>query len=193
MEEDQERVLQLSILKVHPKFIITLECIVAIGFWRLDLGTFWHTIATRPRKTILVQFDNLFGGGCLPPKSCYNHLLVCFWCSFSLTKWWKFVVKWRTFFDGIMNVIKILKLSGYCSSNAWEINMEVEISLKLSCLFQSLFTSSYCWVLYRFLEKEKHGLGMIIFQFWRRHKAFVVYVKYSFKFRKVKFTWSVVA
>jgi hypothetical protein len=135
MEEDQERVLQLSILKIHPKFIIAMEGIVVIGFWRLDLGTFWCTIATRPQKTILVQFDNLLGGGCLPPKLCYGHLLAHFWCSFSLTKWWKFVVKWGTLFDGIMNVIEFLRLSGYCSSNAWKISMEVKISLRFNYLF----------------------------------------------------------
>jgi hypothetical protein len=70
MEEDQERILQLSILEIHPKFISAMEGIDVIGFWRFDLGTFWCTIATRPQKTILVQFNNLLGGGCLPPKLC---------------------------------------------------------------------------------------------------------------------------
>ncbi len=163
MVEDQERVLQLSVLEVHLKFIIDMEGIVVIGFWRLDLGTFWCTIATRPQKTIMVQFDNLLGGGCLPPKSCYARLLACFWCSFSLTKWCKFAMKWGMLFDGIMNVIEFLGLNGYCSSNAWKINMELDISLNFNCLFQLLFISSYYWVLCRSLEKDKHGLGMIIF------------------------------
>ncbi len=92
-----------------------------------------------------------------------------------------------------MSVIEFLGLNGYCFSNAGKISMEVEISLRLNCLFQSLFASSYYWVLRRFLEKEKHGLGMILFQFWKRHKSFVADVKYSFEFRKVKSTWSVVA
>jgi hypothetical protein len=32
MEEDQKKVLQLSILKIHPKFIIDMEGIFVIGF-----------------------------------------------------------------------------------------------------------------------------------------------------------------
>jgi hypothetical protein len=32
MEEDQKKVLQLSIFEVHPKFIIAMKSIVAIGF-----------------------------------------------------------------------------------------------------------------------------------------------------------------
>jgi hypothetical protein len=47
MEEDQEKVLQLSILKVHPKFVSSMEGIIVIGFWKLDLGTFWRTIAIK--------------------------------------------------------------------------------------------------------------------------------------------------
>jgi hypothetical protein len=54
MEKDQDKVLQLSILEIQPKFVIAMEGIVVIGFWRLGLGTFWRTIATRPQKTILV-------------------------------------------------------------------------------------------------------------------------------------------
>jgi hypothetical protein len=43
--------------------------------------------------------------------------------------------------------------------------MEVDISLRFNCFFQSLIAYSYCWVFCRFLEKEKHGLGMEIFKF----------------------------
>ncbi len=32
MEEDQKKVLQLSIFEVHPKFVIAMKGIVAIGF-----------------------------------------------------------------------------------------------------------------------------------------------------------------
>jgi hypothetical protein len=47
MEEDQEKVMQLSIFKVHPKFVSSMEGIIVIGFWKLDLGTFWRTIAIK--------------------------------------------------------------------------------------------------------------------------------------------------
>jgi hypothetical protein len=73
-------VLKLSILEVHPKFIIATKGTIAIGFWRLDLGTFSAPMLLTSKD--LVQFNELFGGGCLPSKSCWGHLLACVWCSF---------------------------------------------------------------------------------------------------------------
>jgi hypothetical protein len=40
VEEDQNKVMQFSIFKVHPKFIIAMEVIVVISFSKLDMGTF---------------------------------------------------------------------------------------------------------------------------------------------------------
>ncbi len=71
--------------------------------------------------------------------------------------------------------------------------MKVEISLGLNCLFQLLFTSSYSWGFCRFLEKDITWLRRSNIPFLKRHKTFAIDVKYSFKFKKVKFASSVVA
>jgi hypothetical protein len=65
-------IIRLSILKVHPKFIIAMKGIVAIGFWRLELGTFGAPLLLTLKN--LAQFNELFGGGSLHPKSCCGHL-----------------------------------------------------------------------------------------------------------------------
>jgi hypothetical protein len=49
-----------------------MKGIVAIGFWRLDLGTFSAPLLLTLED--LAQFNELFGGGCLTPKSCCGHL-----------------------------------------------------------------------------------------------------------------------